>query len=51
MNKDKMYKDMIETLKDTLKEVCEKHDCMECYDGCMTTLETIADDAQQTLNV
>ena len=24
MNKDKMYEDMIEVLKDTLKEVCEK---------------------------
>ncbi len=51
MDKDKMYKDMIETLKDTLKEVCEKYDCMECYDGCMLVLEDIAEDAQQTLNV
>lgn len=51
MDKDKMYKDMIETLKDTLKEVCEKYDCMERYDGCMLVLEDIAEDAQQTLNV
>lgn len=46
MDKEKMYKDMIDTLKDTLIEVCEKHDCMEYYDGCMTVLETIKEDAQ-----
>lgn len=51
MDRGKMYKDMIETLKDTLKEVCEKHDCMERYDGCMLVLEDIAEDAQQTLEV
>lgn len=51
MNEIKTYKDMIETLKDTLKEVCEKHDCMEYYDGCMLVLEDIAEDAQQTLDV
>ncbi len=51
MDKEKMYKDMIETLNDTLKEVCKKHDCMERYDGCMLVLEDIAEDAQQTLEV
>lgn len=51
MDKEKMYKDMIETLKETLKEVCEKHDCMERYDSCMLVLEDIAEDAQQTLEV
>lgn len=47
MDKDKMYKDKIEVLKDTLMKVCEMHSCMEYYDGCMLVLEDIEEDAQQ----
>lgn len=46
MDEIKLYKEMIEVLKDTLKEVCEKHDCMERYDGCMMVLEDIIEDTQ-----
>ena len=46
MDEIKLYKEMIEGLKDTLKEVCEKHDCMERYDGCMMVLEDIIEDTQ-----
>lgn len=51
MDKEKMYKEMIEVLNNTLKDICEKHDCMEIYDGCMTVLDDIAEDAQQNLKM
>ena len=51
MDKDKMYEDMIKSLKDTLMKVCEMHSCMEYYDGCMLVLEDIKEDAQKKLEL
>lgn len=47
MDRIKLYKEMNEVLKNTLKEVCEKHDCMEKYDGCMMVLEDMIEDAKK----